>query len=32
MSPFVRKVLVFCAEKGIALELQSVGIGSRDEG
>jgi glutathione S-transferase len=28
LSPFVRKVLAFGAEKGIALELQPVGLGS----
>lgn len=32
MSPFVRKVLAYCAEKGIAVESQAVGIGSTDEG
>lgn len=32
MSPFVRKVLVVCAEKGIAIESRAVGIGSMDEG
>lgn len=31
MSPFVRKVLVFCAEKGIEVESVPVGIGSADE-
>ena len=29
-SPFVRKVLVFAAEKGIALESRSVGIGDQN--
>lgn len=32
MSPFVRKVLVFCAEKEIIVDSQPVGIGSTDEG
>jgi glutathione S-transferase len=31
MSPFVRKVLVFCAEKGIEVESVPVGLGSTDE-
>ncbi len=31
MSPFVRKVLAFAAEKGIALEVKQVGLGSTDE-
>lgn len=30
MSPFVRKVLAFAAEKGIELELRTVGIGDQD--
>jgi len=30
LSPFVRKVLAFAAEKGIALELRAVGLGSQD--
>jgi glutathione S-transferase len=30
LSPFVRKVLAFGAEKGIELELQQVGLGSED--
>ena len=30
MSPFVRKVLAYAAEKGIALELRQVGLGSTD--
>ncbi len=30
MSPFVRKVLAFAAEKGIALELRPVGIGDQN--
>ncbi|HWH22141.1 MAG TPA: glutathione S-transferase family protein [Allosphingosinicella sp.] len=30
MSPFVRKVLAFGAEKGIALELKPLGLGSDD--
>jgi glutathione S-transferase len=30
LSPFVRKVLVFGAEKGMALDLQSIGLGSDD--
>jgi glutathione S-transferase len=30
MSPFVRKVLAFAAEKGIELELKPVGLGSED--
>jgi len=30
LSPFVRKVLVFGAEKSLALELQSTGLGSND--
>jgi glutathione S-transferase len=30
LSPFVRKVLAFGAEKGIALELKQVGLGSDD--
>jgi glutathione S-transferase len=30
MSPFVRKVLAFAAEKGIALESMPVGLGSQD--
>jgi glutathione S-transferase len=30
MSPFVRKVLAFAAEKGIELELKPVGLGSDD--
>lgn len=30
ISPFVRKVLAFGAEKGIALELKQVGLGARD--
>ncbi len=30
MSPFVRKVLAFAAEKGIAVELKQVGLGSDD--
>jgi glutathione S-transferase len=32
MSPFVRKVLAFCAEKGLDVESKPVGIGSNDEG
>ena len=32
MSPFVRKVVAFAAEKGIALDLHRVGIGDRDPG
>jgi glutathione S-transferase len=31
-SPFVRKVLAFAAEKGIALESKNVGIGDADPG
>lgn len=30
MSPFVRKVLAFAAEKGVAVELKVVGLGSPD--
>ena len=30
MSPFVRKVLAFAAEKGIAVESKPVGLGSED--
>lgn len=30
MSPFVRKVVAFAAEKGVALDLKPVGIGDRD--
>jgi glutathione S-transferase len=30
LSPFVRKVLVFGAEKGMTLDLQSTGLGSND--
>ena len=30
MSPFVRKVLAFAAEKGIELEVKQVGLGSTD--
>jgi glutathione S-transferase len=30
MSPFVRKVLAFAAEKGIELELKAMGLGSDD--
>jgi glutathione S-transferase len=30
MSPYVRKVLAFAAEKGIELELKPVGLGSED--
>ena len=30
ISPFVRKVLAYGAEKGIALELKQVGLGSKD--
>lgn len=32
MSPFVRKVLAFCVEKGIEVETKPVGLGSTDEG
>ncbi len=32
ISPFVRKVLAFAAEKGIALETKPVGLGSDDPG
>lgn len=32
MSPFVRKVVAFAAEKGIALDLHPVGIGDPDPG
>jgi hypothetical protein len=32
MSPFVRKLLIFCAEKEIVVERQSVGISFTDEG
>lgn len=32
LSPFVRKVLAFGAEKGIALEMQPVALGSDDAG
>jgi len=32
MSPFVRKVLAFAAEKGIALDLQQISLGSTDPG
>ncbi len=32
MSPFVRKVVAFAAEKGIALDLQSVGLGDPNAG
>jgi glutathione S-transferase len=31
MSPFVRKVLVFCAEKGVPMESVPIGLGSDDE-
>jgi glutathione S-transferase len=31
LSPFVRKVLVFAAEKGIELDVKSIGIGSEDQ-
>jgi glutathione S-transferase len=30
LSPFVRKVLAFAAEKGIAVELKPTGLGNRD--
>ena len=30
MSPFVRKVLAFAAEKGIAVELKPLGLGSKE--
>jgi glutathione S-transferase len=30
MSPFVRKVLAFAAEKGIEVELKAIGLGSQD--
>jgi len=30
ISPFVRKVLAFGAEKGLALELKGIGLGSQD--
>lgn len=30
LSPFVRKVLAFAAEKGLEVELQQVGLGSED--
>ncbi len=30
-SPYVRKVLVVAAEKGVDLEVRSVGIGDQDE-
>ncbi len=30
LSPFVRKVMAFGAEKGIELELESIGLGSDD--
>jgi glutathione S-transferase len=32
MSPYVRKVVAFAAEKGIALDIKSVGIGDPDPG
>ena len=32
VSPFVRKVLAYAAEKGIALEFKGLGLGSTDEG
>lgn len=32
LSPYVRKVLVFAAEKGITLDLVPVGLGSEDPG
>ena len=32
MSPFVRKVVAFAAEKGIALDVKAVGIGDPDPG
>ncbi len=32
MSPFVRKVLAFAAEKGIAIDLQQISLGSTDLG
>lgn len=30
LSPFVRKVMIYAAEKGIALELKQIGIGNQD--
>jgi glutathione S-transferase len=30
ISPFVRKVLAFAAEKGIAIELKQIGLGNKD--
>jgi glutathione S-transferase len=30
LSPFVRKVLAFAAEKGVELEVKAVGVGDRD--
>lgn len=30
LSPFVRKVLIYCAEKGIAIERKSIGPGDAD--
>lgn len=32
LSPFVRKVLAFAAEKGIEIELQQIGLGHADPG
>ncbi len=32
MSPFVRKVVAFAAEKGIAIDLRAVGLGDPDPG
>lgn len=32
LSPFVRKLLVYCGERGIAFELKGIGLGSQDEG
>lgn len=31
MSPFVRKVLLFCAEKGIEIDARPIGLNSEDE-
>ncbi|RYF98192.1 MAG: glutathione S-transferase family protein, partial [Caulobacteraceae bacterium] len=32
ISPFVRKVLAFAAEKGVTLEHKPLGLGSQDPG
>jgi len=32
LSPFVRKLLVYCGERGIEFELKGIGLGSQDEG